>query len=167
MPTTPLQGFPYPALVDPANGPVGFQNLATALEDKTVYDCLSTARPPHREGRLIYERDTDRIQVSDGAAWQLVWMKDAATYNLTRIASGTVLVNVNNAASGSAAVTFPAGRFTGTAPNIVATLATTSTMYIAGVGGQATTGFNANIFHRDGVVATTSLNVSWIAVQTL
>ena len=70
MPTTPVQGLPYPSLSDPANGPVALQNLATALEDyKTIVRCTSSTRPAHVEGRTIYETDTDRIQVSDGAAW--------------------------------------------------------------------------------------------------
>lgn len=32
MPTTPNLALPYPALSDPANGPVAFQNLATSLD---------------------------------------------------------------------------------------------------------------------------------------
>jgi hypothetical protein len=72
MPTTPVQALPYPALSDPANGPVAFQNLATALEDyKTIVRCTSATRPGHVEGRVIYETDTDQIRVSDGANWQL------------------------------------------------------------------------------------------------
>jgi hypothetical protein len=70
MPTTPVQGLPYPALSDPANGPVAFQNLATALEDyKTLVRCTSSTRPGHVEGRVIYETDTDKLLVSNGTAW--------------------------------------------------------------------------------------------------
>jgi hypothetical protein len=34
--------------------------------------CTSATRPSHREGRLIYETDTDRIYASNGSAWKLV-----------------------------------------------------------------------------------------------
>lgn len=72
MPNTPVQALPYPALTDPANGPLAIQNLATALENgKTIVTCTSATRPAHLEGRVIYETDTDRILVSDGANWQL------------------------------------------------------------------------------------------------
>lgn len=36
MPSTPYQGFPYPALSEAANGPVAFQNLAQAIEKRVV-----------------------------------------------------------------------------------------------------------------------------------
>jgi hypothetical protein len=32
--------------------------------------CTAATRPAHREGRVIYETDTDRIYTSDGAAWK-------------------------------------------------------------------------------------------------
>jgi hypothetical protein len=41
MPTTDIYAFRYPALSDPANGPVGFQNLATDVE--TALDDVQTA----------------------------------------------------------------------------------------------------------------------------
>lgn len=73
MPTTPVQALPYPSLSDPANGPVGFQNLALALEDyKTIIRCTSSTRPALVEGRVIYETDTDTLAVCDGAFWRVV-----------------------------------------------------------------------------------------------
>lgn len=35
-----------------------------------VIICTSSTRPAHREGRVIYETDTDRHLTSDGSAWQ-------------------------------------------------------------------------------------------------
>lgn len=70
MPNTPVQGLPYPALSDPANGPVAFQNLATALEDyKTIIRCTSATRPAHVAGRICYETDTKQLIISDGTWW--------------------------------------------------------------------------------------------------
>lgn len=86
MPNTPVQALPYPALTDPANGPVAVQNLATALEDyKTIIRCTSTTRPAHVEGRVIYETDTDRLMVSDGAAWNGV-VRDTGLRDITSFA---------------------------------------------------------------------------------
>ena len=34
-----------------------------------VITCTSNTRPPHVEGRIIYETDTDNVLVSDGANW--------------------------------------------------------------------------------------------------
>jgi hypothetical protein len=33
--------------------------------------CTSSTRPAHREGRVIYETDTDKVWVSDGSNWRL------------------------------------------------------------------------------------------------
>lgn len=73
MPTTPVQALPYPALSDPANGPIAVQNLALALEDyKTLVRCTSSTRPAHVEGRVIYETDTDTLLVSTGTSWRSI-----------------------------------------------------------------------------------------------
>lgn len=69
MPNTALQGYPYPALSDAANGPTAFQSLGEALENTTVYVKASTAMPPHKEGRVVYVTDTDRFVISDGTNW--------------------------------------------------------------------------------------------------
>lgn len=43
------------------------QNRATALGG--IVTCTSTSRPSHKEGRAIYETDTDILLISDGASW--------------------------------------------------------------------------------------------------
>lgn len=91
---------------------------------------------------------------------------EADAQKLSRMASGFVTVNLTAAASGSTAVLFPPGRFA-TTPIIVATLASGSTAYIAGVGSQNVNGFTAIAFHRAGTATTVSVTVHWIAVATL
>lgn len=85
---------------------------------------------------------------------------------LTKIASGTVVVNLVAAATANKAVTFPAGRFSAT-PVIVATMASGSSAYIAGIGGPTVNGFTAIGFHRDGTATTVNLTIHWIAVATV
>lgn len=143
----------------------GITALSDTVDDGIVYSCTAATRPPHLEGRFIYETDTDSIYVSDGGTWQLIWVKGQNFYNLKAVASGSVSVSLTTAASGQSAVVFPVGRFA-TTPIITATLASASSSYIAGVGGQASTGFNAIAFHRDGSVGTATLTVNWIAMQT-
>lgn len=43
-----------------------------AALDKVHMTALSTAMPPHLEGRLVYQTDLDRLVVSDGVTWRLV-----------------------------------------------------------------------------------------------
>lgn len=51
--------------------------LKSNLRDKILYETTkvtdSSNRPDHREGRLIYETDTDKIYVSDGSSWTQVY----------------------------------------------------------------------------------------------
>lgn len=85
---------------------------------------------------------------------------------LTTIASGSIVVDLNAAISGNKAVTFPAGRFS-VIPMIVATAASNSASYVAGVGNPTVNGFTAVVFNRDSVSTTISITVNWIAVATL
>lgn len=80
----------------------------------------------------------------------------------TEEAAGDITVSLANAASGSVAVTFPAGRFTA-APAVVATVAGLSTTYVAGTGGRTAAGVTVIAFHRAGTASTVALTVSWIA----
>lgn len=84
---------------------------------------------------------------------------------LTAMASGSVAVSMVASDQVNQAVTFPAGRFAST-PIIVATLASGSSVYIAGVGSQTVNGFTAKAFHRDGTATTVNLTINWIAVAT-
>lgn len=77
-------------------------------------------------------------------------------------AAGRTTVSLNNAASGSTAVTFPANRFTA-APAVTATINASSTTYVAGTGPSSVTGVTIIAFHRTGAASTANLTVSWIA----
>jgi hypothetical protein len=74
MPNTPLQTLPYPALSDPANGPVGFQNLAQAVEKKLVQvyvdatDRAAKVTAP-TAGMLCYLTTAARYELYNGTAW--------------------------------------------------------------------------------------------------
>lgn len=107
-----------------------------------------------------YPLDSDPVQ--DGAE---------ATRNLANdvddlvgaIAAGTVTVNVTASATGSAAVTFPAGRFAN-APIIVVTSRNGS--YVAATAaGITASGFTASVRHVDNTAATVAVQVTWIAID--
>jgi hypothetical protein len=85
---------------------------------------------------------------------------------LTTIASGAVAITLTASASGTKVVSFPPGRFSST-PIIVATVASNSISYVAGVGNQNANGFTAIAFHRDGTAVTVNLTVNWIGIATL
>jgi hypothetical protein len=72
-------------------------------------------------------------------------------------------VSVSNAATGSLAVTFPAGRFTA-APAVSATAQ--SSNYFAVVWATPTaTGFSVGVRQYTNTVATITVPVAWTAVQ--
>lgn len=89
----------YPLLTDAPNGPVATQQLAeqTAAALGHAYPCVSTARPPHDAGLIIYEADLDRLQISDGSTWTPLtkgyddtgWL-DAVTVGWTPIGTWTL-----------------------------------------------------------------------------
>jgi predicted secreted protein len=68
-----------------------------------VIICLSTARPPHKAGRPIYETDTKRVYVSDGTNWTQVnpgidaQTNDVATGQTTTSTTYTDLTTVGPA----------------------------------------------------------------------
>ena len=82
------------------------------LAAKPLLICTSATRPTHDEGQAIYETDTDKILVSDGAAWKVVYAAgDVFTGN-----EGSALVGSAPSAGtrkvirqGSAVVTLGAG----------------------------------------------------------
>lgn len=61
------------------------------IREQVIVTCLSSARPSSVEGRCIYETDTDRMMVYNGAAWAVV-NEPAQTYTptLTNVTGGTV-----------------------------------------------------------------------------
>lgn len=86
------------------------------------------------------------------------------TQHLARLATGAATVSMTAAANGSTAVTYPAGRFS-VIPIVVATLASGSNVYVAGVGSSNINGFTALAFHKLGTATTISVTVNWIAIQ--
>jgi hypothetical protein len=78
--TNQIAGVPHAASYTPSSGDTGVWALMLgtspllvfAVDAPTQLDyirCTSGARPAHREGRMIYETDTDDVQTSDGSAW--------------------------------------------------------------------------------------------------
>lgn len=82
---------------------------------------------------------------------------------LERKASGTVTVSVNASAGGTAAVTFPAGRFTAAdALNVQLTKANSRlakyTVYATGI---SATGMTVGVYSGDGTTTTASVVIHW------
>ena len=77
------------------------------------------------------------------------------------LASGSVVVSLVAAATGTAAVVFPVGRFAA-APRVVAT-PQASTLYAASVSAVTAAGCNITLRHLDSTVGTVDVTVSWIA----
>ena len=82
---------------------------------------------------------------------------------LERKASGTVTVSVNASAGGTAAVTFPAGRFTAAdVLNVQLTKANSGlakcTVYATGI---SATGMTVGVYSGDGTTTTASVVIHW------
>lgn len=64
-----------------------------------VFNCLSTTRPSHSGGQLIYELDTDDVRMSNGVSWVWVanlaepreWTAWSPTFTGITVGDGTVL----------------------------------------------------------------------------
>lgn len=83
------------------------------------------------------------------------------------IAVGETLVTVTAAASGNAAITFPAGRFT-VAPKVQATVQDApsgSQTFVARVINATTTGASIYIYTGNNATATATVRVAWEAIQ--
>ena len=75
--------------------------------------------------------------------------------------TGNVPVPVTSATNATAAVTFPAGKFT-TTPVVVVSTSGTS-FWCAFAAGQSANGFTATVRHIDATVATATPTVAWHA----
>ena len=82
---------------------------------------------------------------------------------LERKASGTVTVSVNASAGGTAAVTFPAGRFTATDTLDIGLTKVSSALakYIPYVRNISATGMTVGIYSGDGSAGTGSVPINW------
>lgn len=108
-------------------------------------------------GGLPYPEGTDRVMDGDDAI-------RALAEKLGATAAGQATVVLNNAPSGSVAVTFPAGRFT--SPPVVNATAYGTTTYIANNGGATVNGVNIGCRYYGGTATTANVVLSWQAVQT-
>lgn len=79
----------YPVATDAPNGPAGIQALAEDAHAALgkAWPCLSTARPAHAAGRIIWETDTGLAQISDGTTWWPIAFGDDTGW-LDAIAAG-------------------------------------------------------------------------------
>lgn len=82
---------------------------------------------------------------------------------LERKASGTVMVSVNASAGGTAAVTFPAGRFTaaGMLDISLTKLSGGLAKYIPYASGISATGMTVGLYSGDGSATTGSVAINW------
>ena len=100
--------------------------------------------------------DKNDVDVSDLAA---------RISTLERKASGTVTVSVNASAGGTAAVTFPAGRFTAADVLDIGLTKVSSGLakYIPYAAGISATGMTVGIYSGDGSTGTGSVPINWTA----
>ena len=93
--------------------------------------------------------------------WQ-PWVTTPAT---PKIVTGTANVAVNASASGTVAITFPAGRFS-TTPNVQVTKATANLpKFIPYTTAITTTGATIGVYSGDGTSATGTISVAWTAID--
>lgn len=78
--------IPSPTLPEAPDGPGDMGELAGTVHNALgrCYPCLSSARPAHVEGLLIYETDTDIVQISDGTNWWPMFMNGNKPIGLMR-----------------------------------------------------------------------------------
>ncbi|NCT90261.1 hypothetical protein GXB85_04740 [Cellulomonas sp. APG4] len=98
----------------------------------------------------------------DGTDWHTV---PATPSVVKREAVGVKTVSVSGSAGGTAAVTFPAGRFT-SAPLVIPAKQTGAlAQFIPYVTGVTTAGCTIGVYAGDGAPATGSVSVAWHAIQ--
>lgn len=110
-----------------------------------------------------YPIGTDRVADGDDAMRAIAEKADAVVPMAQ--AAGFVAVNVAASVQGTAAVTFPVGRFT-QSPIVVVSCSSHSTYLAAGTS-AAVGGFTAAVRQVDATAATVTVTVMWHAVQML
>lgn len=108
-----------------------------------------------------YPVGTDRVTDGDDAIKNLA---NAVESKLRVSAAGSVSVTATSSASGSANVTFPAGRFVN--PPLVVCSPVGATAWYAAAGSVTASGVTINIVQRDGTAATATVTVNWIAIES-
>lgn len=151
MPNSTLWTLPSPELTAPPNVPADLQALANALDVRlgSIFYVTSTSRPAHRLGRVIYESDTKRLQISTGSAWVLLSTSDTDWVDIT---PGPNFVGVSGYALQArrigavthlrGAVQFKTGQITGRIGTVPSGMRPTGTVYI-----QSSVANNGYNFH--------------------
>ena len=115
---------------------------------------------------LPYPIGTDPVSDGDDAIKNLANRLDGSSGALASapygMAAGTVSVVFSNVPNSSAAVTFPAGRFS-QPPNVLT--AGQNSFFVTAAGSITATGFTMNVRHAQNTNQTTTVPTNWVAVQ--
>lgn len=115
---------------------------------------------PSTASGLPYPTSTDTPDVPR----DIKALADALEARLPRASyAGALSVPVSNAVSATAAVTFPAGRFTAVPIVVVSTSGTS--VWVAMSSGASANGFTATVRQVDNAAATATPSVNWTAIQ--
>jgi hypothetical protein len=150
MPTGRIQVAPGQTIVS-----AGWGN---PLWDHSV-QCFASAAdranqfPAPQPGAVSFTEDTRTLWVYVNGAWVPV--------PTTASAAGSLVISVSNSASGTATVTFPAGRFT-SPPSVV--VVSNRSDYFGFMGTPTAASTTLGVAHRDGTVGTNSITAFWHAM---
>jgi len=152
-------------------GLLTLSNSASAESLKLTRQVVTTTSPyiglygsgGVRRGYFGVSSDLDLTLLSDSG----VIKAQPSVNGLVALASGVTTITASGSpAAASAAVTFPAGRFS-TTPAVTTTMNGGSNVHISGVSGVTSSGCNVTVFRRDGAgVANGNYGINWIAVET-
>lgn len=111
---------------------------------------------------IPYPENTDAFADGADAVKALAdWME---ANGAKRVHAGSVVVPVTASATGTAAVVFPAGKFTA-APIVVAMCIGTSVYFATTTGGPTAAGFTAQVRHNANTSQTVNVTVHYVAIQ--
>lgn len=165
MPLNPF-GLYYPTSDQANDVPADIKTLVDGLGHFTVMRFANAAArdvvlTAPQAGDLAFLQDVRIYTFYDGTEWLPTGPHAEA--------AGSISVTVTAAATGTAVVTFPTGRFS-VAPIVTATLvdpAAGSARLSARVTSPTNTGFTASVFTGDGSTTTSTVTVHWHAKQML
>lgn len=170
MPATePIQGGPYPEPSDPPDGPNQMSALAVWAAGRLV---MRFATPAARDAAIISPVAAMRAVTGTGATqvdwiysgteWIRVWAPGAVPY---ATAAGAVVVVGAGTADATAAITFPAGRFS-VAPLVVCDGVTSTTQaLVASALSISTSGATVRLRIVTAATFNSNYGVTWQAVQ--
>lgn len=170
MPTTTIQGLPYPASSAAANVPADIQALAQAVEVKTnmiftttaARDAALTSPSP---GEEVFITGTGEKQIRTASGLWVVCGGRALPFS---VCAGTVTWPTATATGYTVTVTFPTGRFT-VIPIVLITLwdnHTDAQKSVVKATAITTTTADLSINKGDGTVYTSqNITAGWMALQ--